>query len=71
MFNQKLKRGYYYCGACGVNTLHDWHSGITNQEFETYPANAPIPDDVFGCNRCLSGLTDEEWERANNTDNSY
>ncbi|MHC5728957.1 MAG: hypothetical protein ACYTXY_33540 [Nostoc sp.] len=51
MLNQKLKRGYYYCGVCGANTLHDWHSGLTNQEFETYPANAPIPEDAFGCNR--------------------
>jgi hypothetical protein len=70
MSEEQLKRGYYWCGACGVKTLHDWHSGMTNQEFETYPENLPIPDDVFMCCRCASGLSDEEWEWAN-SDESY
>ncbi|MBH8575751.1 hypothetical protein I8752_22645 [Nostocaceae cyanobacterium CENA369] len=67
---QELKRGYYYCDVCGSQMLHDWHSGITNQEFETWPENAPIPDDVFMCCKCASGLEWDEWDAAN-SDNTY
>lgn len=71
LYDDQLRTGYQWCSVCGSRTFHDWHSGITNQEFETYPPDASIPDDVFGCNRCFSGLTDEEWEEANNTDSCY
>ena len=51
---KKLKPGYYWCVACRAKTLHGWYSGLTNQEFETYPSNVPIPEDVFLCTRCQS-----------------
>ncbi|MBW4645381.1 MAG: hypothetical protein KME23_20720 [Goleter apudmare HA4340-LM2] len=44
---------------------------LINQEFETCPREALLADDVCVCVRCASGLRDEEWEEANNTEIIY
>ncbi len=63
--SEKLKPGYYDCPACGQKTFHYWVLPISNKEFETWPDNQPLPNEVFTCAKCESGLNEEEWERLN------
>ncbi|GAX44692.1 hypothetical protein NIES4075_57110 [Tolypothrix sp. NIES-4075] len=48
----ELKKGYYFCLACGKETLHDWFSGVDVQFYETLAPGEPEPEDVFLCVRC-------------------
>lgn len=62
---KKLKPGYYDCPVCGKKTFHYWELPMSKQELETHPDKAPVPDEVFTCAKCASGLNDNEWERLN------
>lgn len=62
---EKLKPGYYDCPMCNKKTLHYWALPLTMQDFETRQTSDPLPDEVFFCARCESGLNDDEWERLN------
>jgi hypothetical protein len=62
---ERLKPGYYDCPVCNQRTFHYWALPISMQEFETMQDNQPLPDEVFTCARCASGLSDDEWERLN------